>query len=450
LVIVALLLIGGTRSADRTSELIRLGVVVLIVLLGFVSWAVTRWRVAEGALQIETGLIRRQSLRFPFTQIQAVDIVSPGLARIFGLSELRIRMASGSRSTGRLAYLPDAQAHAVRASLLDLTRSWTNAGIPGTAATAPAPAPDRPAPDPSTHAATDPAAAHPGPAYPGPGHPGPGYPPVDPGAFRPLYTVDQGRLIASIMLSGPALAVYLIVAGLATLATVAPGAAGGAIAGSISTLLAFGSAIWNRFNGQYRLSLGTGPHGLQMQTGLVQTSAETIPWGRIQALRTVQPVLWRPFGWYRVEVDVAGKNVSGRENRAAKRAGRALIPVGRAPEVEWLVNLLMPDAPTELSRPPTRARLKSPLRYRHLSYAGNDRYAVTTSGRLRIVTDRVPLEKVQSIRWRQGPVQRRLGLASLHFDKAGRSVYAVARDRDRSEAERLLATLPDLCRRARG
>jgi putative membrane protein len=403
-VIAVLLLATGSRSADRTNELIRLGVVVLVAALGFVSWAVTRWRVAEGALQIETGLIRRQSLRFPFTQIQAVDIVRPGLARIVGLSELRIRMASGGRSTGRLAYLPEAQAEAVRASLLDLTRSSHADG--------PAPAPAAP--------------------------------------FRPLYVVHQGRLIGSILLSGPALAVYLIVAGLVILAVLAPGAAGGVLAVTFSTLLAFGGATWARFNGEFRLSLGTGPDGLHVRTGLVQTSAETIPWGRIQALRTVQPVLWRLLGWYRVEADVAGRNVSGRENRAAKRAGRALIPVGTAAEVEWLVNLLMPDAPTVLAAPPRRARLKSPLRYKRLSYGSNERYAVATSGRLRRVTDRVPLEKVQSIRWTQGPVQRGLSLASIHLDTAGRSVFAVARDRDRNEAARLLASLPDACRKARG
>lgn len=74
---------------------------------------------------------------------------------------------------------------------------------------------------------------------------------------------------------------------------------------------------------------------------------------------------------------------------------------------------------------------------------------MTTSGRLRLVTDQVPLSKIQSIRWTAGPLQRRLRLASVHFDTAGRSVYAVARDRDAGEASRLLAELPARCRQAR-
>jgi putative membrane protein len=410
-VVILVAAVAGGRGGQRTADLIRIGVVALVIVFGFISWAVTRWRLADGALQIDTGLIRRSSLRFPLTQIQAVDIVSPGLARIFGLSELRVRMASGNRSTGRLAYMQSAHADAVRTQLLDLARAQT---IEAQARAHP----DAPIP---------PAAA----------------------PFTPLYTVDVSRLVGSILLSFPAVALYLILGTLIVVAALAPGAAAGAVAGSISALLGFSGAVWTRFNGEYRMSLGVDPDGLQVRTGLIQTTAETIPWGRIQALRTIQPVFWRPFGWYRVEADVAGKNVGGRQNQAARRAGRALIPVGVASEVEWLAQLVMPGTPDRLAPPPHRAVWKSPLRYRRLSFAWNEQYAVTTSGRLRRVTDRVPLAKVQSLRWSSGPVQRRLRLASIHFHTAGRSVYSLARDRDEREADQLIATLPDVCRRAR-
>ncbi len=390
------------NSQNRTADLIRIGVVLFFVLLSAVSWFVTRWRVAEGAVQIETGVLRRSSLRFPLAQIQAVDIVRPGLARIFGLAELRVRMASGSRSTGRLAYMPDADAEAVRSRLLKLHQEATPAGPPQTSQ-----------------------------------------------EWAPLYVVDNARLVGSILLSGPAVVLFAIIISLIFVAALAPGATGGVVAGTLSSLIALAGGAWARFNGLYGLSLGAGPDGLHMRSGLVQTTAETIPWGRIQALRTVQPVLWRLLGWYRVEADVAGHNISGRRDRAAKRAGRALIPVGTRAEAEWLAELVMPGTPDNLSRPPRRAMWKTPLRYRKLSFASNDYYAVTTSGRLRRVIDRVPLAKIQSIRWTEGPVQRRLGLGSVHFDTAGRSVFAVARDRDSTEADRILATLPDAARRAR-
>jgi putative membrane protein len=61
----------------------------------------------------------------------------------------------------------------------------------------------------------------------------------------------------------------------------------------------------------------------------------------------------------------------------------------------------------------------------------------------------VPLAKVQSLRLVQGPVQRRLGLATLHVDAAGRRVTASVRDRDAAEARRLLGELAEACRQAR-
>jgi putative membrane protein len=383
--------------------------VVFFLMLGFVSWLVTRWRLADSALQIETGLLRRQSLRFPISQIQAIDIVSPGLARIFGLAELRVRMASGSRSTGRLAYMPAAYAEAVRAELLQRRASAAQAAEKS----------------------------------------GTPRQPAAPTAFTPLFTVDPGRLIGSILTSSPALFVYLIVLVLISVGIGAPSAARGAFGASTGVLIAFVAAMWTRFNGDYRLSLGAGLDGLHVRSGLIQTSVETIPWGRVQALRTIQPILWRPFGWARIEADIAGRNVSGRQNRAARQAGKALIPVGTISEAQWLVHLIMPGTPTVPVPPPGRARWKAPLRFPNLSFAANDDYVVTTSGRLRRVTDRVPLAKVQSIRWTEGPVQRRLRLASIHLDTAGRSVFCVARDRDAAEAREILTVLPDKCRQAR-
>ncbi len=110
---------------------------------------------------------------------------------------------------------------------------------------------------------------------------------------------------------------------------------------------------------------------------------------------------------------------------------------------------VFPESPAERLKPPARARWKSPLRFRFLSWGSNGRYAVTTSGRLRRVTDWVPLAKVQSIRRVEGPIQRRLHLTSIHLDTAGRKVHAVLRDRDRAEGAQLMADLPGRCRKAR-
>ena len=69
--------------------------------------------------------------------------------------------------------------------------------------------------------------------------------------------------------------------------------------------------------------------GIRLRSGLIQTTAETIRPGRIQAVRLVEPLIWRAFGWCRLEVDVAGARQRG-ENQSEGRRRRALIPVGLA------------------------------------------------------------------------------------------------------------------------
>src|SRR5581483_5323273 len=83
-------------------------------------WLVTRWRLDGDDLQLETGLVRRHSERYPLSQVQAIDIVRPGLARLFGMAELRLRMGGSTGAHARLAYLRDHEAETLREQLLAL------------------------------------------------------------------------------------------------------------------------------------------------------------------------------------------------------------------------------------------------------------------------------------------------------------------------------------------
>lgn len=401
IVLVPALLISnvGGQKGSLGDDISHLVFVVVVLVVGLVSWLVTRWRVEAGVLRVDSGLIRRTSERFPLSQIQAIDTVRPGLARVFGLAELRIRLAGGGGKAGRLAYLANAEAETLRARLLALAH--------GVAEETPAP------------------------------------------PERALLTVAPTRLLGSILLSGTGLVLEVIIVGLVALAVVDPLAAGGAISLGAAGLFGLVVGLGRRFNGDYRLTVAEAPDGLRLRSGLVQTSAETIPRGRIQAVRMIEPLAWRPFGWCRLEIEVAGQKNKGRQDRAEAKAARALLPVGTHAEAAWLMARVFPDLPAERFVPPGRARWKSPLRFRFLSWGLNDSYAVTTSGRLRRVTDWVPLAKVQSVRSVVGPVQRRLRLSSIHLDTAGRRVHAVARDRDNDEAELLMVDLPERCRRAR-
>ncbi len=110
---------------------------------------------------------------------------------------------------------------------------------------------------------------------------------------------------------------------------------------------------------------------------------------------------------------------------------------------------LVSGAPVPSRKPPRHARWKAPLQYHFLAWGGDDRYLVAARGRIRRTTTWIPLEKVQSIRWEQGPVQRRLQLASVRLDVAGRRTTGSVQDRDVAEADDLLRRLPALTRAAR-
>ncbi|MGI8608448.1 MAG: PH domain-containing protein [Candidatus Dormibacteria bacterium] len=349
-----------------------LGVGIALLVAGVVSWLVTRWRVEDGDLRIESGLVRRNSQRFPLTQVQAIDIVRPALARLLGLAEVRLRMGGSTDGSGRLAYLGAGDANLVRTQLLALSR-----GLPEHTA------------EPSE---------------------------------RVLVSVPTGRLVASILLSRPTLVAAALGVGLVVSNLLAPASTLPIISSSGAMTLGLLTMLWRRFNGNYRLTVADATDGLRLRSGLLETSSETIPRGRIQAVRMVEPLLWRPLGWCRLEVDVAGRQHRHGENSAEGRQLRAILPVGTLGETRDLLSLILPDAAADRSGPPARARLKSPLRYHYLAWGRNESCVVSTTGRVARTTSWVPMAKVQSLRLVQGPVQRALTLSTIYLDTAGRSV----------------------------
>ena len=329
-------------------------------------------------------------------------MIEPGLGRLFGLAELRLRMGGDTGDNARLAYVPAGQAER--------------------AARAPARARERAtAAEEARRPETD---------------------------ERVLLTIPTGRLVGSILLSDYGLLAQALLVAVVVTAVESPGVARGLVGSGLLPLLAMLTVVWRRFNNAYRLTVAESPDGLRLRGGLVALTAETIRPGRVQAVRMVEPLLWRPFGWCRLEVDVAGRQQREGEGAVEGRQLRAVLPVGsRAARARAASSASSPARRPSACAPPRRARWKSPLRYRNLSWGRNDRYVVTTSGRIRRVTAWVPLEKVQSLRRVEGPVQRRLRLVTIHVDTAGRNVHATLRDRDRAEADGALEELVLLARR---
>jgi putative membrane protein len=390
--VLSLVTAGGYKD-----YLYQIVVAAALVVVGVVRWLVTRWKLDGTTLRIETGLLRRDSRQLPMTRIQAVDVVRPFLARILGLAALRIRLAGAGHSGDRLAYLTMSEATRLRAVLL--------AGQHG----------------------LDPATPEP--------------------AERPLITVPAGRVIgATLLRAAPRFAALAVVALIAATATP------GIFLASESTLgvvaLGLVTRTWQQVTGRYGFTVAASPDGIRIRRGLLSTVAETIPFRRVQAVRLVQPLLWRPFGWCRLVVDVAGVAAGDAGSRAGGLT-KALLPVGYLNEAQYLVRLVFGDDYPELTRPPGRARVKAPLSYHFLAAGHNQAMAVTVTGRVCKKTVYMRLEKLQSVRLTQGPAQRRLSLASVHGDAAGRWAHAAFRDRPADQAQELLDELAELSRGAR-
>lgn len=401
LIALAIIAIGdlARQGGSLIALVVDLGLLVFLLAASVVGWLVTRWRIENGVLLIESGLIRRTSRRFPAQQLQAVDTVRPTMARVFGLAEVRIRMAASTGGSGRLSYLTDAEAEQVRARLLALAHGVEEHTPP---------------------------------------------PPE-----QTLYSIPTGRLVASMLLSGFGILVEAVIVTAIVLAVLLPSSVGPVLGGAAPALIGLGTGFLRRLNGEFELTVAEAPDGLRVRSGLLQTSAETIPRGRVQAVRMIEPLFWRPLGWCRVVLEVAGKQRGRGENQSVGGAWRVVLPVGSRAQAAWLLERILPGVPPIGTAPPGRARWKSPLRYHFLTWSCDRFYAVTTGGRVCRVTDWVPLAKVQSVRRVEGPLQRRLRLATIHIDTAGRNIHAAARDRDTAESDRLIEELPSACRSAR-
>jgi putative membrane protein len=369
---------------------------VIVALAAIVSWLVTRWKLDGVTLRIETGLLRRDSRQLPIARIQAVDLVRPFLARMLGLAELRVRLAGSGSADGRLAYLTEPAAVALRARLL------------------------------AAHHGLDPATPEP--------------------AEQVVTSVPPGRLVGSALISTVPVAIVVVTAGV-VLAALAPAGLFAAAGTLVWWLIIAAMIVWRHVSSQYAFTVAVSPDGVRIRRGLLGTVAETIPAQRVQAVRMIEPLMWRPFHWCRLEVDVAGHG--GHEGEGTGAVRKALLPVGGPGDARRLLHIALPAALPALTPPPRRARWKAPLSYHFLAAGHDETLAVAVTGRVRRQTTWVPLAKAQSVRLVQGPLQRRLGLATVHLDAAGRHIQAQFRERAQQEARSLVTELAALSRNAR-
>ncbi|MDQ1293871.1 MAG: putative rane protein [Actinomycetota bacterium] len=360
-----------------------LPVVVLVVIgLSVLVWRFMRYRVGTESLEIHTGVLFRQHRSARLDRIQAVDVVQPLVARAVGLARLRVEVAGGSDSKIDLSYLTETQAHQLRAELLARA-----AGVRFE------------------------------------GHEAPEAPELH------HLEVPAPRLISSLFLSVPTvllvLGLVLMAAMAITIRTIAP------LMGVIPALIMLGSLLWDRFSHGFAFRVSTSPDGLRLRHGLLEQQAQTVPPGRIQALRVSQPFLWRRRDWWRIQMIIAGY---GLDSSGPSQALNVLLPVGTRAETLGVLAMALPDlgdtgpdTPREVVEAgmtetttdrgfvtvPQKARFLDPVGWQRGGFRFTGNILLVRHGRFHRTLDLVPHARTQSCGVKQGPVQRRLGLSTF-------------------------------------
>ncbi|WP_221361476.1 PH domain-containing protein [Streptomyces beigongshangae] len=374
-----------TRLTTTTLLAVLAAAVLGAALYGFLSWWSTHFAVTDTELRIRTGLVFRRTAHIRLERLQAVDVTQPLLARVAGVAKLKLDVV-GADKKDELAYLGQEEARVLRAELLARAAGFA------------------------------PETAH----------------EVGEAPARQLLHVPAGVLAVSLLLTGATwatLAAALVVPPVLWFATHSVWTV---LATALPLLGAAGASSVGRFVSEYDWTVGESPDGLRIDHGLLDRTHETVPPGRVQTVRVVEPLLWRRRGWVRVELDVAGS------------ANSVLVPVAPREVAESVVARVLPgvNVPAGFAPSPRRAAWCVPFWWRGYGLAVTDTVFVARRGLLRRSVALVPHAKVQSVRLEQGPWQHRRGLADVHVD-TGADKTVTARLRDASEAAELLYAQAD-------
>lgn len=287
----------------------------------------------------------------------------------------------------------------------------------------------------------------------------------------PIFRISNMRLIASIMLEHlvwlvPAVALMV---GAAVIAAILDGENPffifmALLPGTFVPLLGYLGTLWARFDGAANFKITpSGQGGVTLRYGFTGTHTQNVMVERIQALAVEQSILWRVFGWYRIKMTIAGIGVEQNDNQKLVTRNVAL-PVGNRQETLMVLRLLLPaldeaqaqvlldtaNGSLKRQQPQVPAMIVTPSSARWMDLLTWKRNGVTTVGytagsvqaTTRIDSDAarasvgehtrgdlllirggyfirtlsiVPVNRVLSVSWGQGPLQRAFGCASVHF-----------------------------------
>ena len=296
--------------------------VLVLLVVGFVSWLRFTWRVEENELRIEQGLFVRKKRYVPRDRIQAIDISSGPVQRLFGLVRLNVLTAGGESPEAEISAITREDARLIREALevemRDGETGETSSEYPAyrlsrkrlliAASTA--------------------------------------------GSFGVALSI-VGTLMAQInqVVSEEQMIAFIetYTGGTDTefwIAFVVVAVVGAWLLSVFGTLLRFSGFILTRNDRE-----------LQIRRGLFEKKQITIPFHRIQAVRVVEGVLRQPFGYAMVYVENAGFGDEGGKTTV-------VIPLIRKKELSQYFGDMLSEYEVTLPgvRPPGRAFLRYQIR----------------------------------------------------------------------------------------
>ncbi|MBE1875161.1 PH domain-containing protein [Myceligenerans sp. TRM 65318] len=384
---------------------------IVIGLAGFgfaaLAWRMTTYAVGDETVHLRRGVVFKQQRHARLDRLQAVDVRQPLVARLFGLSELKLEVAGGSDSGIAIGYLRDADASELRNELLARAAGLRNTP-PAVAGSS------RVAAEQGSGGPEEVPARVDGPPVGAPEAP-----------EQPVLEVPPARLIASLLRTSVTIFFALFIAGL--IVTVIVTGTPQVVFAVIAPFIGIGGYLFNRFSTEFAFRVAISADGIRLRHGLLETRAQTIPPGRVQAVSLTQGLLWRGPDWWRVQVNVAGYGGDGDAGTT-----NVLLPVGTRDEALTVLSLVLPDlgiddpravldaglagdsrTPGPFTGSPPNAVWVDPIGWRRQGFAVTGRALLLRSGRLYRILAVVPHERTQSLGIAAGPLQRRLGLASF-------------------------------------
>lgn len=421
----------------------------VVALFSLFLWWFTRYQITTTHVRLRQGAIFRQERQTRLDRVQAIDIQRPLGPRIFGLAELRFEVADAGESSVVLRYLRHAEARRLRTELLGAIGDQPEIPIARARARADEPTREQ-APDEVVAPWARQAATATPPSS-----------PVASTAGAPddevfVLRVPTRRALLARVLTGEFIALALVAVTALVMLVVAPGVLAASFFGWIPALIGLVTYVVRKIEGSWGFRAHRTAKGLRLRYGLLNATSQTVPTGRIQALRVRRPLLWRQAGWSEVSINVAG--YGGGEGQQSSRT--VLIPVATdehlrlmlaeatgesdAAELtetvlEGLSGDLTGDPLTRFTISPPRAARISWVVRRRRGFAVTPHEVVTVDGRLTRHTSIVPHGKIQSIGLRRGPLARWLKLSDVSLHSIPGPVSPTVACLDRTTAETFIA-----------